>query len=99
MEKKGGQVPFLATFSGNCPIHPEPLQAIGWVQTTYAIRFNRRHRRTGHLVQGRFKAHEVEADAHGSGVLRVVQRLEANAHHHAYLAANLKSDRKQVGLS
>ena len=37
-------------------------RAIGWLQTTYTIRFNRRHRRSGHLFQGRFKAHIVEAE-------------------------------------
>ena len=36
--------------------------AVGWLQTTYAVRFNRRHQRSGHLYQGRFKAHLVEAD-------------------------------------
>ena len=36
--------------------------AAGWLQTTYSIRFNRRHKRSGHLFQGRFKAHLVEAD-------------------------------------
>lgn len=39
-------------------------RAIGWLQTVYTIRFNRLHRRTGHLVQGRFKAHLVEADSY-----------------------------------
>ena len=37
-------------------------QAVGWLQLTYAVRFNRRHRRSGHLFQGRFKAQLVEAD-------------------------------------
>ena len=37
-------------------------RAIGWLQTTYTIRFNRRHRRSGHLFQGRFKAHIVDAE-------------------------------------
>ncbi len=35
---------------------------MGWFQTTYSVRFNRRHRRSGHLYQGLFKAHLVEAD-------------------------------------
>jgi len=39
-------------------------RAMGWIQTAYSIRFNRRHRRSGHLFQGRFKAHVVEADAY-----------------------------------
>lgn len=36
-------------------------QAMGWLQTTYTIRFNRRYFRNGHLFQGRFKAHVVGA--------------------------------------
>ena len=37
-------------------------QGIGWLQTTYTVRFNRRHHRSGHLYQGRFKAHLIEED-------------------------------------
>ncbi len=37
-------------------------RAIGWLQTTYTIRFNRKYKRSGHLYQGRFKAHLVEED-------------------------------------
>jgi REP element-mobilizing transposase RayT len=47
-------------------------RAIGWLQTTYSIRFNRRHRRSGHLFQGRFKAHLVEADSYAMELLRYV---------------------------
>jgi len=47
-------------------------RAIGWLQTTYTIRFNRRHRRSGHLFQGRFKAHVVEADSYSMELLRYV---------------------------
>lgn len=39
-------------------------QAMGWIQTAYSIRFNRRHRRSGHLFQGRFKSHVVDADTY-----------------------------------
>jgi len=35
-------------------------QAVGWLQVTYTVRFNRRWRRSGHLFQGRFKAQLVE---------------------------------------
>jgi len=34
-----------------------------WLQGTYTQRFNRRHRQCGHLLQGRYKALAVEADA------------------------------------
>src|SRR5258708_3101865 len=47
-------------------------RGIGWLQTTYTIRFNRRHRRSGHLFQGRFKAHLVEADRYAMELLRYV---------------------------
>ncbi len=35
---------------------------MGRLLTTYAVYFNRRHRRCGHLTQGRFKAQLVEGD-------------------------------------
>jgi len=38
--------------------------AAAWLQTSYSIWFNRRHHRRGHLFQGRYKAHLVEADAY-----------------------------------
>jgi len=46
--------------------------AVGWLQTTYSIRFNRRHRRSGHLFQGRFKAHLIEADAYAQELIKYV---------------------------
>ncbi len=47
-------------------------QGMGWLQTTYAVRFNRRHRRSGHLYQGRFKAHLVEEDAYAGRLVLYV---------------------------
>ena len=47
-------------------------RAIGWLQTAYSIRFNQRHRRSGHLFQGRFKAHLVEADTYAMTLLRYI---------------------------
>ena len=47
-------------------------RAVGWLQATYSIRFNRRHHRCGHLVQGRFKAHLVQADAYARQLVRYV---------------------------
>jgi hypothetical protein len=35
-----------------------------WLQGTYTMRFNNRHRRSGHLFQGRFKSILVENDAY-----------------------------------
>lgn len=46
--------------------------AVGWLQTTYSVRFNRRHRRSGHLYQGRFKAHLVEADEYAQQLIKTI---------------------------
>jgi REP element-mobilizing transposase RayT len=47
-------------------------QALGWLQVTYTVRFNRRHRRSGHLFQGRFKAQVVEADAYAQWLVEYI---------------------------
>jgi putative transposase len=47
-------------------------QAMGWLQTTYTVRFNRRHRRVGHLFQGRFRAQLVDAGQYGAWLVQYV---------------------------
>ena len=47
-------------------------QALGWLQVTYTVRFNRRHRRSGHLFQGRYKAQVVEADSYAQALVLYV---------------------------
>ncbi len=47
-------------------------QAIGWLQVTYTVRFNRRHTHCGHLLQGRFKAHLIDADDYARQLVRYV---------------------------
>lgn len=46
---------------------PEPNLVAGmrWFQTTYTVRFNRRHRLSGHLFQGRYKAVVVNPEEGG----------------------------------
>ena len=46
--------------------------AVGWLQLTYTARFNARHRRSGHLFQGRFKAVVVAADEYGRWLVEYV---------------------------
>ncbi len=46
--------------------------AAGWLQTTYSIRFNRRHRRSGHLFQGRYTVHVVEEDAYARELIKYI---------------------------
>jgi REP element-mobilizing transposase RayT len=41
-----------------------------WLTTAYAVYFNRRHRRVGHLFQGRYKSIVVEAEGYLSSLSR-----------------------------
>ena len=50
-------------------------QAVQWLNVSYSIGFNRRHRRVGSLFAGRFKAQLVEAD---SSVLEVSRYIHLN---------------------
>ena len=43
-----------------------------WLNGTYADWFNRRHKRSGHLFQGRFKSFIIETEAYATEVFRYV---------------------------
>jgi hypothetical protein len=47
-------------------------RAMQWLSVSYSVWFNRRHNRSGHLFQGRFKAVLVEDDAGWQEVARYV---------------------------
>ena len=47
-------------------------RAMQWLNTSYTVWFNRRHQRTGHVLQGRFKAVVVEADRWALGLSRYI---------------------------
>ena len=47
-------------------------RAMGWFQTTFTVRYNRLHRRVGHLFQGRYKAQVVEASCHAAQLVPYV---------------------------
>lgn len=53
---------------------PEPNLSRGmhWLETCYASWFNRRHRRSGHLFQGRFTAIVVEKEQYFTRLMRYV---------------------------
>jgi putative transposase len=53
---------------------PEPNLSKGmqWLNGTYAAWFNRRHNRSGHLFQGRFKAFLIEKERYYTEVTRYV---------------------------
>ena len=56
---------------------PEPnLSRAGqWLNVSYGVWFNRRHGRSGHLFQGRFKSHLIEDEA---GLMEVVRYVHLN---------------------
>ena len=41
---------------------PNLISGMHWFQSTYTVRFNRRHRLSGHLFQGRYKAVIVDPE-------------------------------------
>lgn len=47
-------------------------KAIGWMQTTFTIRYNKKYHRVGHLFQGRFKAHLVGSEDYGKELVRYI---------------------------
>jgi hypothetical protein len=66
---------------------PEPnlSRAMQWLNGTYADWFNRRHKRAGHLFQGRFHAFVVEKEAYLAELLheRDLPRHRGMDHAHA----------------
>lgn len=44
---------------------PNLVRGMTWFQTTYTVRYNARHRLSGHLFAGRYKALLVEAESEG----------------------------------
>jgi REP element-mobilizing transposase RayT len=46
--------------------------AIQWLSVSYAVYYNRRHQRRGHLFEGRFKALLIEADEYLQGLSRYI---------------------------
>jgi len=72
---------------------PEPnlCRGMHWLQTTYTVRHNRRHRLHGHLFQGRYKAIPVESGT-GDYFATVCDYIHLNP-----LRAGLLRDGKGLG--
>jgi hypothetical protein len=49
------------------------------LQTSYTQYFNRRHRRAGHLFQGRYKAYLVEKDRYALAMVRYIHENPVQA--------------------
>lgn len=54
-------------------------RAMQWLNVSYATHHNRRHRRAGHLFQGRFKAILVDAGAYLESLSRYIHRNPVRA--------------------
>jgi REP element-mobilizing transposase RayT len=54
---------------------PNLSRAIQWLNVSYSVRFNRRHGRSGHLFQGRFKSVAVDPEGWGLEVSRYVHLI------------------------
>jgi len=54
------------------------VPGLAWLQNTYTIRLNNRHRLTGHVLSGRYQAQVVE----GGGYLRTAGEMEGKAGEH-----------------
>jgi REP element-mobilizing transposase RayT len=67
-------------------------RAVGWLQVTYTVRCNRRHRRCGHLFQGRYKAQVVEADAYAQGLVLYVHLNPVRPRHKSQALAADRAD-------
>lgn len=61
---------------------PEPnlSRAMQWLNVTYASWYNRHHRRSGHVFQGRFKAILVDVDAYLAVLSRYIHLNPVRAH-------------------
>ena len=46
--------------------HPNLVEGMRWLQSTYANRFNRFRKSNGHVFQGRYKALLLDSDALGA---------------------------------
>ena len=65
----------LAVEAGRHPLS----RIMAGVQSTYAQYFNRRHRRVGHLFQGRYKAFIVDRDAYLLALVRYIHENPVKA--------------------
>ena len=75
--------------------HANLSRAMQWLNVSYGVWFNRRHRRVGPLLQGRFKA--VPIDAEGSWALQASVYLHLNPVRVKGLGLG-KRERKTEGL-
>jgi len=74
-------------------------RAMAWFQSTYTNRYNRRHKRSGHLFQGRYKAHLVEADEYACQLIRYIHLNPVRGRKDRTIAAEKKEHLEQYRWS
>ncbi len=72
-------------------------RSMQWLNSSYSQWFNRRHRRQGHLLQGRFKAILVEAQTWGLEASRYIHLNPVRIKRLALGKANRRRLRQRVG--
>ena len=80
---------------------PNLVAGMKWFQGTYTQRFNARHRLSGHLFHGRYKAIPVQAEADGYFVPLVpsVRHWERNRVGETAFQRRGRQERREVGAT
>ena len=73
-------------------------QAMQWLNVSYTVWFNRRHRRVGHLLQGRFKAVVVEPQSWGLSLSRYIHLNPVRVQRLGLAKAAQQSRRQGAGV-
>jgi REP element-mobilizing transposase RayT len=71
-------------------------RAMHWLNVSYTVWFNRRHGRSGHLFQGRFKSVVVEPEGWGLEVSRYLHLNPVRLRRHGLGKRELQRSRKGV---
>ena len=71
-------------------------RAMGWLQTTYTVRYNLRRQKSGHLFQGRYKAILVDEDEYA---MRLVEYIHLNPARIGLKRGDLVLRERQVHLN
>jgi putative transposase len=78
--------------------NPSGLSAgLRWLGVSYTVWFNRRHRRSGHLFQGRFKAILVEFESWGSQLSRYIHLNSVRTRQHGLDKKSRTAQRAGLG--
>src|SRR5262249_39165863 len=74
-------------------------RAMQWLQTAYTVWFNRRHRRAGHLFQGRFQAVIVEPETWALSLTRYIHLNPVRVRKLGLDKAAQRAQRQGIGVT